>query len=155
MTQSIFNTLGQLGQRWITAVVGGLLAFTCVTGHAEQVHRFANHEVHYIIIPTTFLESEIAAQYDVARARNRALINVSILDDNKEAVTGSVSGSSSNLLGQTQYFEFRQVREGDAIYYLAELLHSDQELHRVTLEVALDTGQKDQIKFNQKMYWED
>ena len=115
MTQSIFNTLGQLGQRWITAVVGGLLTFTCVTGHAEQVHRFAGHEVHYIIIPTTFLESEIAAQYDVARARNRALINVSILDANKEAVTGSVSGSSSNLLGQTQYFEFRQVREGDAI----------------------------------------
>ena len=155
MTQSILNTLGQFRQRWITAVVGGLLAFICVTGHAEQVHRFAGHEVHYIIIPTTFLESEIAAQYDVARARNRALINVSILDDNKEAVTGSVSGSSSNLLGQTQYFEFRQVREGDAIYYLAELLHSDQELHRVTLEVALDTGQKDQIKFNQKMYWED
>ena len=155
MTQSILNTLGQFRQRWFTAVVGGLLAFICVTGHAEQVHRFASHEVHYIIIPTTFLESEIAAQYDVARARNRALINVSILDDNKEAVTGSVSGSSSNLLGQTQYFEFRQVREGDAIYYLAELLHSDQELHRVTLEVALDTGQKDQIKFNQKMYWED
>ena len=155
MTQSIFNTLGQLGQRWITAVVGGLLAFTSIPGHAEQVHRFAGHEVHYIIIPTTFLESEIAAQYDVARARNRALINVSILDANKQAVTGSVSGSSSNLLGQTQYFEFRQVREGDAIYYLAELLHSDQELHRVTLDVALDTGQKDQIKFNQKMYWED
>ena len=155
MTQSIFNTLGRLGQRWITAIVGGLLAFTCDTGHAQQVHRFAGHEVHYIIIPTTFLESEIAAQYDVARARNRALINVSILDANKEAVTGSVSGSSSNLLGQTQYFEFRQVREGDAIYYLAELLHSDQELHRVTLDVALDTGQKDQIKFNQKMYWED
>ena len=155
MTQSILNKLGQFRQRWITAVVGGLLAFICVTGHAEQVHRFASHEVHYIIIPTTFIESEIAAQYDVARARNRALINVSILDDNKEAVTGSVSGSSSNLLGQTQYFEFRQVREGDAIYYLAELLHSDQELHRVTLDVALDTGQKDQIKFNQKMYWED
>lgn len=155
MTQSILNTLGQLGQRWITVVVGGLLAFICVTGHAEQVHRFAGHEVHYIIIPTTFLESEIAAQYDVARARNRALINVSILDANKQAVTGAVSGSSSNLLGQTQYFGFRQVREGDAIYYLAELLHSDRELHRVTLEVALDTGQKDQIKFNQKMYWED
>ena len=155
MTQSILNTLGQFRQRWITAVVGGLLAFICVTGHAEQVHRFASHEVHYIIIPTTFLESEIAAQYDVARARNRALINVSILDASKQAVTGAVSGSSSNLLGQTQYFEFRQVREGDAIYYLAELLHSDQELHRVTLEVALDTGQKDQIKFNQKMYWED
>ena len=155
MTQSILNTLGQLGQRWITAVVGGLLAFICVIGHAEQVHRFAGHEVHYNIIPTTFLESEIAAQYDVARARNRALINVSILDANKQAVAGSVSGSSSNLLGQTQYFEFRQVREGDAIYYLAELLHSDQELHRVTLDIALDTGQKDQIKFNQKMYWED
>lgn len=154
MTQSVFHPLARFGRRWITVLIGGFLAFTCVTGHAEQVHRVAGHEVHYIIIPTTFLESEIAAQYGVARARNRALINVSILDANKQAVTGAVSGSSSNLLGQTQNFEFRQVTEGDAIYYLAELLHSNEELHRVTLDIALATGQRDQIKFNQKLYWE-
>ena len=154
MTQSVFHPLARFGRRWITVLIGGFLAFTCVTGHAEQVHRFAGHEVHYIIIPTTFLESEISAQYGVARARNRALINVSILDANKQAVTGAVSGSSSNLLGQTQNFEFRQVTEGDAIYYLAELLHSNEELHRVTLDIALATGQRDQIKFNQKLYWE-
>jgi hypothetical protein len=79
---------------------------------------------------------------------------VSILNSDNQAVTATVIGSSRNLLGQRQSFDFRQVREGDAIYYLAELLHSDEELHRITLDVALATGQQSQIKFNQKMYWD-
>ena len=153
MTPRLRHPFAKFLQLWVTAIVGCFFALICVPGHAEQVHRFADHEVHYIIIPTMFLESEIADQYNVARARNRALINVSILNSDNQAITATVIGSSRNLLGQRQSFDFRQVREGDAIYYLAELLHSDEELHRITLDVALATGQQSQIEFNQKMYW--
>jgi hypothetical protein len=93
--------------------------------YAEQVHRFADHEVHYIVIPTTFLEADIAASYNVTRAKNRALINVAVIDPEGKAVTANITGNGSNLLGQKQDFTFRKVQEGDAIYYLAELLHSD------------------------------
>ena len=58
-------------------------------------------------------------------------------------------------MGQTQIFDFRLVQEGDAIYYLAELLHSDEDTQRVTLEVTLASGRRGQINFNQKMYLED
>lgn len=143
------------GRLWAAAIIGCCFALSSAHSHAEQVHRFADHEVHYIIIPTTFLESEIADQYQVARARNRALINVSVLNKDKQAVTANISGSSRNLLGQTQNFDFRQVQEGDAIYYLAELLHSDEDTQRVTLEVTLASGRRGQINFNQKMYLED
>ena len=129
------------------------LLLLCTNSYAEQVHRFAGHEVHYIVIPTTFLETDVAAQYKVTRAKNRALINVAVLDADNNAVTATITGSSSNLLGQRQNFDFRQVQEGAAIYYLAELLHSDEEIHRLEIQVRLQNGRQDQIKFNQKMYW--
>ncbi|GIS18840.1 MAG: hypothetical protein CM15mP120_07560 [Pseudomonadota bacterium] len=56
------------------------------------------------------------------------------------------------MLGQTQELNFRKVQEGDAIYYLAELLHSDEDVQRLNIQVQLANGRQDQIKFNQKMY---
>ena len=155
MTQNAFRQTLIRQRVSVTAVIASFFAFACLPSYAEQVHRFADHEVHYIIIPTTFLDSEIADQYNVARARNRALINVSILNKNNQAVTANISGRSRNLLGQTQNFDFRKVQEGEAIYYLAELVHSDEDMQRVTLEVTLASGRRGQINFNQKMYLED
>jgi len=155
MMQEAFRQPPRIRRLSVTVIVASFFALASLHSYAEQVHRFADHEVHYIIIPTTFLESEIADQYNVARARNRALINVSILNKNNQAVTANISGRSRNLLGQTQNFDFRKVQEGEAIYYLAELLHSDEDMQRVTLEVTLSSGRRGQIKFNQKMYLED
>ena len=95
----------------------------------------------------------MASQYNVTRAKNRALVNIAVLDSENSAVTAALSGDSSNLLGQTQELNFRKVQEGDAIYYLAELLHSDEDVQRLNIQVQLANGRQDQIKFNQKMYW--
>jgi hypothetical protein len=45
------------------------------------------------------------------------------------------------------------VQEGDAIYYLAELLHSDEDVHRLKIQIQLANGRRSEINFNQKMYW--
>ena len=81
------------------------------------------------------------------------MVNIAVLDSENSAVTAILSGDSSNLLGQTQELNFRKVQEGDAIYYLAELLHSDEDVQRLNIQVQLANGRQDQIKFNQKMYW--
>ena len=122
---------------------------------AEQSRTFGDMQVHYIVLPTTFLKAEIAAQYDLTRSRNRALVNVSVLDGNGKPVAAGVSGRSENLLGQGQVLSFKEVREGPAIYYLALLRHGNEEHHRITLSVELPDGTPAEIRFQQKMYWED
>ena len=97
------------------------------------------------VIPTTFLETDVATQYNVTRAKNRALINVAVLNSENSAVTATISGDSSNLLGQKQELNFRKVQEGDAIYYLAELLHSDEDVQRLKIQVQLANSRQDQI----------
>ena len=152
MTSNSVNKPARLAS-WLALCCCTVFSLISTNSHAEQVHRFAGHEVHYIVIPTTFLEADVASQYNVTRAKNRALVNIAVLDSENSAVTAALSGDSSNLLGQTQELNFRKVQEGDAIYYLAELLHSDEDVQRLNIQVQLANGRQDQIKFNQKMYW--
>ena len=120
---------------------------------AEQMQRFGQYELHYIVIPTTMLKPEIAAEYDISRGKDRALVNVSVLNREKKAVDATITGDSQNLLGQLQDLDFKQVTEGDAIYYLAEIRFADQEVHRIQIEATAPDGKSTLLKFNQKLYW--
>lgn len=120
---------------------------------AEQMQRFGQYELHYIVIPTTMLKPEIAAEYDISRGKDRALVNVSVLNGEKKAVNATITGDSQNLLGQLQDLDFKQVTEGDAIYYLAEIRFADQEVHRIKIEATAPDGKYTLLKFNQKLYW--
>ena len=121
---------------------------------AEQKVVNGEYEIHYIVLPTTFLRPNIAAQYELPRGKNRALVNVSVLE-NGQPVKALVRGTSRNLLEQQQTLAFREVDEGNAVYYLALITHADEENHRVELVVDLPNNKTQEIKFLQKMYWED
>ena len=130
------------------------VSFNAVDVVAEQKVVNGDYEIHYIVLPTTFLRPNIAAQYDLPRGKNRALVNVSILESGY-AVKATVEGKSRNLLEQQQILDFREVDEGNAVYYLALITHADEENHRVEITVGLPNGKTQDIKFLQKMYWED
>lgn len=122
--------------------------------YAEQKVVFSDYEVHYILLPTTFLKADIADKYNLRRGKDRALVNVSVLNLDGKAVQAQVRGSSENLLGQIQSLTFDEVMEGEAIYYLALLRYADEEFQRVSLNVVLPNGELAEIKFQQKMYWD-
>ena len=135
-------------------LIACLAAFGSGSVHAEQKRVFGEYEVHYIVLPTTFLNAKVANRYNLPRGRDRALVNVSVLNSNGEPVMAEVVGRSENLLGQRQTLEFTEVKEGEAIYYLALLRHADEEFHRVTLDISLPDGQVGEIRFQQQMFWD-
>ena len=129
---------------------------TCaVSAHGEQKQVFGDYEVHYIVLPTVSLNAEVADKYGLPRGRNRSLVNISVLDLDGKAVSAIVTGSSTNLLGQSQTLQFAEVREGDAIYYLALLRHANEEYHRVAIDVVLNNSNTTALRFQQQMFWED
>jgi hypothetical protein len=137
-----------------TLLVLLLSSLLVIPAQAEQKVVFSDYEVHYILLPTTFLKADIADKYNLRRSKDRALVNVSVLDLQGSPVQAEVRGSSENLLGQRQNLTFDEVVEGEAIYYLALLRYADEEFQRVTLNVVLPNGELAEIKFQQKMYWE-
>lgn len=123
--------------------------------HAEQKQDIGGYEAHYSVIATTFLRPEIAADYGITRARDRALLNVAIIDPATGPVKAAVSGTVKDLLSQTRALEFSEVEEGEAVYYLATLRHDDQETLRFTVTVRTPDGASHELRFQQKMYFED
>lgn len=112
----------------------------------ETSKRFGAYEVLYTVIPSTTLLPEMAAEYNVVRAGDQALVNISVRrylpDGTDVAQAATLTGSYTNLI-QPKNLEFREVREKDAIYYLAQLRFTDRELLRFDIKVAptLPAGQ--------------
>ncbi len=121
---------------------------------AEQVQRLGDWDVHYVLIPTSFLKPEIAARHGIARGRDRAMLNISVLDSDGLPVAVEISGNIRNLLEQVQPLTFIEVREGTAVYYLAEVKHSDREILRLSIEIAPPDGSKQVLQFQQQMFWD-
>jgi len=131
-----------------------LVSFFSSTTTAENMTKLGSMDVHYMAIGATFLTPEIAKNYGIERSRYNGLINISVLDNtqkNMPAKTVSISGTARNDLGQIKSLEFQEVKEGDAIYYLAQVNYSNEETYYFELEIN-DGKESHKMKFKQKFY---
>lgn len=111
-------------------------------------------EVHYIAFNSTFLTPDIAKNYAIVRSKYNGVINISVLDKQSgKAQSAILTGEARNLLGVSKKLTFKQISEGDAIYYLAVLPFSDQEQFRINVEIN-DGKQQKNLKFEHKFYAE-
>lgn len=122
---------------------------------AEQFQQLGRFEAHYSVIPTTLLKPAIAADYDITRARDRALVNIALIDPQSGPVPAEVSGSVRDLLSVERRLQFTEVREGEAVYYLATIEHGDEETMRFFVDVETPDGVSHRLEFQQKLYWTD
>lgn len=91
----------------------------------ESSRDFGDYVLHFNAISTDKLTPEIARQYGIVRSKKRAMLNVSIIQKREgqigQSVPGSVSASARNLTGQLKNLTLREVREGDAVYYIGDV----------------------------------
>ncbi|HZJ93720.1 MAG TPA: DUF4426 domain-containing protein [Thiopseudomonas sp.] len=127
-----------------------LMAFAA---HADVIRKqsYGPLDVHYNIFNSTFLQPETATAVGLNRSKNQAVLNVSMVKDAK-GQKGTVAGSFKNLLGQTQALTFKEVDEGDAVYYLAQFAITGQEILRFDLQVTDADGKTHVLKFNQEVF---
>lgn len=87
-----------------------------------------DHIVHFSALTTDNLPPEVARAYGIVRSPNRAMLNVSVLDESdNSAVEADVSVKTVNLTGQLKNVTMRQINEQDAIYYIGELAVANRE----------------------------
>lgn len=123
--------------------------------HAEQKIVAGDFQVHYSVFPSNVISPKIAANYQIKRSKNRALVNVtpqSIKNGGSKGVSAMVSGKARNLIGNTKTLVFREFIEGDVVYYLAEFSFSHLEHFRFDIDVQPSTpGAKPiKVKFEKK-----
>ncbi len=118
---------------------------------AEQKQTYGQLDVHYSAFNSGFLQPEVAAAVGLVRSKSQGVVNVALLQAGK-ASTGQVSGEVKNLLGQITQLSFKQVKEGTAIYYLAQFPFEQQEMLRFTLNVKGADGVAHSFDFNQEFF---
>lgn len=132
------------------SLLSGLLLSFAVT--AEQKQQLGNWDVHYMLMPTTLLDADVAKNYQLSRSRNYQLLNISVLNTkDQQAQQVELSGSAINLAGQRQQLTFKPVKEGVALYYLAGVEARSEQ--KITIELTIRQGNDTQIlKFTQDVY---
>ena len=129
-----------------------LIALLATNAAADQFKSFEGIDVHYIVVNTLFLQPEIAARYNVTRASDRAIVNLSVIDDNGSPLSAEVTGSTINLLSQTAPLQFAELREGEAIYYIAPLRYADLDVLRFRVTIAVPDREPMNLEFQQQMF---
>lgn len=117
----------------------GLVLLGCVAAAQAESQDFGDYTVHYIAVNSTFISPDIAAQYGIERNRRGAFLNISVLkneaDGSTTPVAATISGGKQNLMQQTGDISFKEVREGEAIYYIGQFEFSNAELLRFKVQV--------------------
>lgn len=133
------------------------IALSSFNSYAENSREFGNYVVHYNAFRSDTISPEVAKEYGLARASNRVIINVAVLqkvmNTTGKPTVSSVTGHASNLTGQLKKLEFKEIKEGTAIYYLAETKISDGEFLKFDLKITPD-GEKraNRIHFNKRFF---
>ena len=133
-------------------LISALLVSTAAS--AENMKKMGKMNIHYMAIGATFFTPEIAKAYGIERSKYNGLVNISVLDNSKQgtpAKTVSITGTARNLADQKKTLSFKEVREGDAIYYLAEVDYRNDETIRFDLTIT-DGEETHQLEFSQKFY---
>ncbi len=131
--------------------ISALLLFTAVGAAAQQSERFGPYELHYSVVNTTFLEPRVASTYGIVRGKNRAILNLAVREhvgDSTRPRSMLLQGSTRDLI-TAQALEFQEVREGEAVYYIAEFRFINEEWRFFTVDFRPE-GAEETFRFELK-----
>ena len=105
----------------MTAMLLSLLLLSAAALAQEPSFKeFGDYNVHYSAFNSSFIAPEIASVYDISRGKDKGLVNIAVVPkDGNSGKTALVKGTVNDLLQRQQTLNFVEIREGDAVYYLA------------------------------------
>lgn len=128
------------------------LIFTSSFVQADNSKEFADHIVYINAFPTDSLPPEMTKQYGLKRSKNYALVNVSVMKKGTGTPVGvksKVSGELKNLMGQSRKLEFREIKEGQSIYYIAQVGVQSRETVNFFINIRPESNKENyEIKFS-------
>ena len=113
-----------------------------------------DYVVHFSAQSTDQLPPEVARAYNIIRSKNRAMLNVSIIEEgSNKAVSGDVTVKTVNLTGQLKNVIMRKIQEQDAIYYIGETPVANRETLIFDISVLPEGAENtSDVRFKRQFY---
>lgn len=131
-------------------LISALALFASTQALAETT-RVGDWTVHYSAFSSTFLTPEVARSYNIERSRFNGLLNIAVTDDEGKTQQVALSGQGKNLIGTVRELTFQTVREGDAIYYIAQYPFRNEDNVLFTIDIS-HPRQGGQFSFRHTFY---
>ncbi len=106
-----------------------LILLSVSLASAEALNA-GDYTVQVNAVTTSFLEETVLQKYGIEQDKDQALITVMIQrkQNGATSVPANVEATATNLLGQLRKIEMREIKEGDAAYYIGEFGVTHQEI---------------------------
>lgn len=131
-----------------TFLTATLLTLASLQAQAAGSQDFGDYQVHWSVLPSTFLSPEVAKANDLQRSKGIGIVNISIMQEQDNGalkpVSGQVEGKVSNDIQQINFLAFRRIEEGDAVYFIAEYQYRSGELMTFNI-TARPTGHRQDL----------
>lgn len=128
-----------------------LSVFIILPTHANE-QTVGDVTIHYSAFNSALISAEVAAQYGITRSAKTGVLNISVLKNNK-SVFANVFGHGKNLLGQLKELGFKEIKEDQAIYYIATFNFANAEKLIFDLQIQAEkAGKLLPLKFKQTLY---
>ena len=133
--------------------IASLLLCLCLAlpAFAERKETFGELNVHYSVFNSSFLQPEVAARVGLTRSKTVGVLNISAIKAN-QGQQAKVNGSFKNLIGQEAALNFKEIKEGDAVYYLAEFPLRQREVLNFSVQVQIGDSAPNTLTFSQEVF---
>ena len=127
---------------------------------AQQSVDFDEYVVHYNALLSNLIPPEMAQAYGIQRSSNQAVLNITVLRKEENAIAtpvhADVSASAVNLSGQRRTIKMREISDlSGAVYYIGDLRVYNMESFDFTVNVEIEGLEEPAIvQFSQQFYTE-
>lgn len=148
----------RLSRSFIQVLMLCLMTITNIGySHAEQKQQVGHFAIHYMAFGSTFITPQIAKAYGLTRSSYNGIVNITVLNTKLEghpAIPVEISGIANNLIDARITLDFKEIHEGNSIYYIAEIPYRDDQDVNFTIAVKYGNQLNTSLKFKQKFYVE-
>lgn len=120
----------------------------------ESSQQFGDYTVHYTAFNSTFILPDIAKTYQLTRAKNQVLVNISVHNKEGVAVEATLEGHTKNLMQQKKPLKFKAIKEANAIYSIASLRITTEEVRHFHVTITPPNERPFDLIFTRKLYAE-
>lgn len=127
---------------------------TALSSDITTYTKIGDYTVHYSVFNSTFVTPKVAQTMGLTRAKNQKLLNVAVVKGNElHGSPAVIKGQTKDLMSVTKTLKFKEIREGQATYYLAPIRSDSEEVIHFHLQVRPDPNSKThEISFTRKLY---
>lgn len=132
-------------------IITSLLSLFAFSAHANE-HTVGNVTIHYNAFNSSMLPAEVAAQYKITRSQRSGIINISVIKNGKPVIA-NIFGHGKNLAGQLKALAFKEIKEKNAVYYIASFNYRNAE--KLSFELDIQPEKKDRLiplQFKQQLF---